>query len=1083
MSKSRSRVFFLGSIVAAAFVLSGTGARAQILKTVDRKYPVGWCPMESRATAGADLSFVAPASTVRITFSGNNQTGGEWNAFHLDNVTVVAKSTFDAHNYGPTPGFEFCYDPTIPAGQTTGGVPGAPYYAFNDTGTTEVFVDLFGSNIDGWTGPHVVWDSFFAAPTHPESNSGAVGGSLSLGDAADGDVPVSASRMVSGLVTGQVYVIHAWWWVSPAGGTVSPLTITIDVPCVDQDGDGYVVCGSCNLQAGQSCGDCNDLDSTVHPGVTDTTCNGIDDDCNGVVDDGSPVACQCVQRGTGLVAWWPGEGNANDLQKSGNGTLGGTATFAAGEVGQAFSFDGLGYVQIPDTAALEMTTRFTLEAWIRPDDVNNNRQILSKFGTVGNYAYQFGLAPSGAMRVDVSGDGSTYDYLLSGPGLITAGIWSHVAATFDSGQLRLWVNGNLVASKLSATVTSINPNGVTTPNIGRDPAGIQGFIGRIDEAAIYSRALGAAELQAIIATGSTGACRCFDADRDGYGVDGGVSCWAGTLQDCNDNSASTHPGAPDTTCDGIDQNCSGVADEGYVGSPEGWSATTTSSAPTARTGFVAVSTGSELIVWGGFTGSGNTPTGGVYHPDTGNWTSTTLTNGLLPRHDACGVWTGTNLLIFGGDDGSFALSNGRRYVPSSDSWEAMSGPALFGRSLCSAVWTGSRMLVWGGSDHFGVAMGDGAGYDPDSDTWPISLASVLISPRFHHSAIWTGSKMIVFGGENGNGAQPSGAAYDLAANTWSTLSTSGAPSARTRHTAVWTGSKMIVWGGWDRQSTYYNDGGIYDPLANGGTGAWAPVSTTGAPSARVDHVAVWDPLDGVMIVWGGRNASGVLNDGARFNPDTNIWTPLASDGAPTARENAAGVWITDTTGVSRLIVWGGDDNAGTLFRTGGRYNTFPYTCGLGACQRQSLSTCTAGVNGYGCTPGTGQPEVCNGADDDCDGSIDNGVPPPSGGTDLAETRSGTDAELSWTAASSVTGYDAVKGSLDALRSTGGNFMISTTACLGNDLAGTTVTDTQVLSPGSGLWHLIRAVNACSGAGSYGGTLRDSGIAASPNACP
>src|SRR5262245_65255486 len=56
---------------------------------------------------------------------------------------------------------------------------------------------------------------------------------------------------------------------------------------------------------------------------------------------------------TGLVSWWRGEGNATDAQGVNHGTLVGGVTFAPGQVGQAFSFDGTGRVNVPDAPVLD----------------------------------------------------------------------------------------------------------------------------------------------------------------------------------------------------------------------------------------------------------------------------------------------------------------------------------------------------------------------------------------------------------------------------------------------------------------------------------------------------------------------------------------------------------------------------------------------------------------------------------------------------------------------------------------------------------------------------------------------------------
>jgi hypothetical protein len=78
------------------------------------------------------------------------------------------------------------------------------------------------------------------------------------------------------------------------------------------------------------------------------------------------IAASCSPPPSGLIGWWPGDGNANDLLQANNGSLqGGATAFAAVEVNTAFSFDGTNaFVQIPNSATLR-PTNLTIEAWVR----------------------------------------------------------------------------------------------------------------------------------------------------------------------------------------------------------------------------------------------------------------------------------------------------------------------------------------------------------------------------------------------------------------------------------------------------------------------------------------------------------------------------------------------------------------------------------------------------------------------------------------------------------------------------------------------------------------------------------------------
>jgi N-acetylneuraminic acid mutarotase len=71
---------------------------------------------------------------------------------------------------------------------------------------------------------------------------------------------------------------------------------------------------------------------------------------------------------------------------------------------------------------------------------------------------------------------------------------------------------------------------------------------------------------------------------------------------------------------------------------------------------------------------------------------------------------------------------------------------------------------------------------------------------------------------------------------------------------------MIIWGGQYGSGSLFGDGGRYNPAGN----SWMAVATTGAPTARVQHTAVW--TGGEMIIWGGVGYSGELNDTFSYFP-------------------------------------------------------------------------------------------------------------------------------------------------------------------------------------------------------------------------
>jgi hypothetical protein len=86
----------------------------------------------------------------------------------------------------------------------------------------------------------------------------------------------------------------------------------------------------------------------------------------------------------------------------------------------------------------------------------------------------------------------------------------------------------------------------------------------------------------------------------------------------------------------------------------------------------------------------------------------------------------------------------------------------------------------------------------------------------------------------------------------------GSPPARSFASAVYdsTASRVLMFGGVDANGNYLND--VWSLVASE---FWSPVNSAGGPPpARSGHVAVFDSTNQRMTIFGGADASGVLND-------------------------------------------------------------------------------------------------------------------------------------------------------------------------------------------------------------------------------
>jgi hypothetical protein len=224
----------------------------------------------------------------------------------------------------------------------------------------------------------------------------------------------------------------------------------------------------------------------------------------------------CYPAPSNIVSWWSAQSNALDNFGLNNGTPENSPTYAPGEVGTAFNFNGNRQcILVPDSPSLHLTNALTIEAWVYPTQAGspNSYSIVVKYdgiGGVNQSAYGFSINQNSTIYLIVSRDGvPSHNAQINSVHTVPINSWTHVAATYDGSAMKLYINGALDATL--AYTNGIFP-GMDNMAIGANVGGLnptQGagpFVGNIDEVSIYNRALSSGEIQSIYSIGTAGKC-------------------------------------------------------------------------------------------------------------------------------------------------------------------------------------------------------------------------------------------------------------------------------------------------------------------------------------------------------------------------------------------------------------------------------------------------------------------------------------------------------------------------------------------------------------------------------------------------
>lgn len=154
--------------------------------------------------------------------------------------------------------------------------------------------------------------------------------------------------------------------------------------------------------------------------------------------------------------------------------------------GNTLAFDGGNYVAVPDHPALDLSDRFTIEAWFYPaslSSANDYQAILGKGRSPNGTGYCLLLNPDQSITLGLNFAGINTG-ATTPVGSIAPGQWCHVAGTYDGSTVFLYLNGVQQATLDDPTINLANS---TEPlYIGRELTQLpRYFKGFIDEVRIW----------------------------------------------------------------------------------------------------------------------------------------------------------------------------------------------------------------------------------------------------------------------------------------------------------------------------------------------------------------------------------------------------------------------------------------------------------------------------------------------------------------------------------------------------------------------------------------------------------------------
>lgn len=217
----------------------------------------------------------------------------------------------------------------------------------------------------------------------------------------------------------------------------------------------------------------------------------------------NPASSSDLDLNDGLVGWYPFNGNASDASGNGNDCTVMGASLTKDRYGvenNAYKFDGDDWIESKNIVPTYNVVSFV--AWFKATDVRGNKSgaIVSLPRAPGGTGTRLGFHyPNKSIGGGFNPPNIVIDHRHTTEPLKLEQ-WYHGAVTNSGRELRLYLNGNLCASKKYDERSLSSSQNLLIGKELHEKAGISGmrfFNGSIDDVRIYNRTLSDSEILAI----------------------------------------------------------------------------------------------------------------------------------------------------------------------------------------------------------------------------------------------------------------------------------------------------------------------------------------------------------------------------------------------------------------------------------------------------------------------------------------------------------------------------------------------------------------------------------------------------------